>query len=661
MDKALPLFAAVLAVIIVGAIAYAPSLGGTFILDDELIPLVKKNHIDPGIFYDPAKVFSGNIDALGIGNVQRYFVYRPLHFITYLIDFAIWRWNPFGFHLTSALLHILVGLALLWFLNLATKDALLSSLAALVFIAHPVHTETASYISGRGDSLAALFMLLAFSFYLAALPRGNALLYLLMAGSYALALMGKELALILPLAVLLYHYVFRVKANRVFCATLFAMGLGFLFLRMGVLRSTAPHLLAGTTVADRLPGVFAALVTYVRILFVPVGLHMEYGNLIFPYGDPLVWLGVCIFGLLVWAFVLLRRKGDSIAAFALAWFGLTLLPQSNLYPVGAYMAEHWLYMPSMGFSILLALFFKHLLVKERLRAFALFLLFALVITYSFLTIRQAAYWKDPIAFYERTLTFTKTARFCNNLGLLYAERGEHEKAIGLYRDGIAAGASFADIYINAGISYAALGMDAKAADMYMKALTVDPRSASAYRYIGDLYLKAGRFREAVTMYQKSLSLRNDPKTLNNLAEAHRLMGQDTKAAALYQESIDKDSYSGEAFNNLGALALKEGRVDEAIGLLRKATAIRENYSDALNNLGTAYSIKKEYDKAIEIFNTCIAGKPDFASAHNNLAVAYYSSGRLAEARAAETRAIELGFQANPKFLGLLGITEKESK
>ena len=95
---------------------------------------------------------------------------------------------------------------------------------------------------------------------------------------------------------------------------------------------------------------------------------MEYGNHLFAITHPKAITGIVILSGLLW-YVLRKRDSDRIIVFSIAWFLITLLPQSNLYPINAYMAEHWLYLPSVGFFLVVAvgmwLFVLRLLAESR--------------------------------------------------------------------------------------------------------------------------------------------------------------------------------------------------------------------------------------------------------------------------------------------------------
>ena len=127
-------------------------------------------------------------------------------------------------------------------------------------------------------------------------------------------------------------------------------------------------------------------------------------------------------------FLALRKKNDPVIFFAISWFIAALLPVSNLYPINAYMAEHWLYLPSIGFFLMIGKFFCERLHyhtphdKWIMNRKIIVLIFAICLSafYCHLTIRQNIIWRDPIRFYERTLQYAPNSpRVHYNLGIFY--------------------------------------------------------------------------------------------------------------------------------------------------------------------------------------------------------------------------------------------------
>ena len=136
---------------------------------------------------------------------------RPLVVLSYAVDYRIWGFDPFGFHLTNMLLHAAcdIGVASLAFC-LARAAAIdrpraiwLAALSAAMFLVLPAHSEVVSWISGRGDALATAFALCSLTLYIRYLDAGKTMTLLLSGGVYLGALFSKELATTLPSAVIL--------------------------------------------------------------------------------------------------------------------------------------------------------------------------------------------------------------------------------------------------------------------------------------------------------------------------------------------------------------------------------------------------------------------------------------------------------------------------
>ena len=170
-------------IIILGFIVYSNSLDGKFVTDD--FALVKDNIYIKDRAHLP-KIFSKDIKIEG---EKKYYYYRPVPLVTYMIDYSLWRLDVRGYHFSNTLFHILVALAIYWLMHVFFKDNILSLLTSILFIVHPIHTEAVAYISGRADLLAVLFMLLSFIFYVKYLDSKNIKTYILMSASYLSAIL----------------------------------------------------------------------------------------------------------------------------------------------------------------------------------------------------------------------------------------------------------------------------------------------------------------------------------------------------------------------------------------------------------------------------------------------------------------------------------------
>ncbi len=557
----------VILIILLGALAYFNCLQGGFIWDDA--GLVERNTYIRSLSGLP-KIFAGNIWA-GIGESSR--AYRPLQIATYLVDYSIWRLNPFGYHLTNLLLHILAGITLYWLLKLIFQNELLALLSSLLFVCHPVQTEAVAYISGRADPLAAVFIFMAFGFYLKFLQTQKQTDYLLGLLSFILALLSRENALVLPVLLLAYHFAFKPKPAVKKCGAFFLIAGIYLALRLALMNTVLSDSPVETTLIQRLPGFFAALANYARIMFLPVDLHMEYGGDLFKFFNFRVLLGMGILIFLT-ACILKSRKANAAVFFALIWFLATLLPASNFYPLNAYMAEHWLYLPSIGIFIIFGKWFADGYARKKTRFAALLLAAGLLAAYLGLTINQNRYWRSELDFFKRTLKFAPgSARVYYHLGNIYCDLQDNQRGIA----------------------------------MYSQAIKMNPAYAEAYNNIGNVYINSGSNAEGITYCQQALKINPQlPEAYYNLGNAYYNLGENTKSIEMLKISVQLNPVYLEACNNLAAGLAQDGNLELAISYWNKCLEIDPGFTTAHFNLAKFHFMRKEYDLAIKHCDKVIA-------------------------------------------------------
>jgi tetratricopeptide (TPR) repeat protein len=194
---------------------------------------------------------------------------------------------------------------------------------------------------------------------------------------------------------------------------------------------------------------FAGVAEYLRLLLLPFDLHMEYVNQLFKFTDLKVILGLILSCLLI-IFALIRRKTSPGIFFSIAWFFIALLPVSNIYPISqAFIMEHYLYVPALGFFLILAILFYYPFKNKFFTLSLRLIIPGLLILYSCLTLKQAECWKQPVAFYERTLRYSPLSwRFRNELGLAYAEAGRNLEAEAEYKDALRINPDAQGVYSN---------------------------------------------------------------------------------------------------------------------------------------------------------------------------------------------------------------------
>ena len=469
-SKEASLFLGFFLIIFAGLAIYSSSLNGQFIWDDDV--LVKNNNYITE-WSNADKLFAGRISTYFSGAGLNF--YRPLQMITYTADYSLWKLDVRGYHLTNILLHICVALLVYFFINALFSDAFLACLTSVFFVSHPAHTEAVSYISGRSDSLSALFMILCFIFYIKTLHADNMAFNIITVLSYVCAILSRETSLILPVLFLLYHYAFQKKIKLKIFSLMLAISFLYVLFRLTLLKSLLDSPAHSSAFLERLPGFFVALYSYIKILAFPCNLHMGYGAVLFDFRDIRVFLGllILVFSL---AYALRAKKNSRLIFFSMGWFFIALLPVANIYPINAYMAEHWLYIPSIGAFLLIANGLRSMYKQERLRHAAIFIITGLFALSCYFTIRQNEYWKDPVDFYKRTIKYVPG----NN-----------------------------SLYLNLGMAYFNIGKKEEAAEVFKKAIQINPNNADAYNNLGNIYSDIGNKDDAVSAYKKAIEINPD--------------------------------------------------------------------------------------------------------------------------------------------------------
>jgi tetratricopeptide (TPR) repeat protein len=556
-------------IIILGFAIYGNSLNGKFLYDDDI--LVKNNVFIKDNFH-VQRIFTTDIGA-GAGGAYR--SYRPLQILSYIMDYKFWGLDVRGYHLTNIILHICATLAVFWLIYIFYKDLILSLLTSLLFVIHPVHTEAVSYISGRADSLAVVFLLLCFIFYIKELQHHKKSFYILMLVSYVLALLSRENSLILPVLLLLYHAHFRKSIEMKKLLPILILAVIYIVLRLTVFRTILSNDEAFTTMWVRISALFVAVTNYFRLLILPSNLHMEYGGAdkTFHFVSAQAILGLLIMGS---ALIYAARKTKSLFSFGILWFFIALFPMSNIFPLNAFMAEHWLYLPSIGFFLILARGFVFLYRTKNLKIPALICTIALCSFFSYLTIKQNNYWREPIFFYERTLQYSPgNLRVINNLANAYHDCGRIEEAITMMKKSIEIKPDEEIGYINLGCIYQDLGRNEEAIAMLKKAIEINPDRAEAHNNLGLAYEAIGKLPEAIVSYKKAVKIRPDyAKGYNNLANIYVDLGQYTEAVDAYKKAIRINPDFAEAYHNLSVVYFRNQEYKLAI-----------EYSDRAKELG----------------------------------------------------------------------------
>ena len=181
------------------------------------------------------------------------------------------------------------------------------------------------------------------------------------------------------------------------------------------------------------------------------------------------------------------------------------------------------------------------------------------------------------------------------------------------------------------------------------------KQARARRDLGERYLANNQTSKALEQFLTALEIYpDDPYLHYDLALVYDMKGALDKTEYHLKEAIVlKPDYS-DAYNYLGFVYFRAGKVDKAIDSYQKALAnmLYLNPQDALLNLGVAYLSRKEYHKAMVELKEAIRLVPGFAAAYNNLGKAYEGLGQYDKARYNYEKALEHNPQYANAYLNL---------
>ena len=621
---------------------YAGTLHNDFVWDDRSL-IIEDYHIRSPRFVSEIfarDFFSHSDDEL------KYGYYRPVVTLSYMADLALWGLRAAGFHATNILLHALCSilvfqLALLLLKTASGRNRFIALAAALFFAAHPVHTESVTWISGRTDVICTLFFLAALCIHAArrSLP-AQALSVL----CFALAMLSKEMAVTLPAIIFLSGYAREkhLRSAAIEALPFFAMAAAYFIWRSLVVEveyNPGPGI-----------GLFALLLSaiktfwlYVLELVWPFPLNAYIRN---PHVDdplaPSMLVALALSAALLTALWKLRR-GPAPAFFLLASFVITFAPLANLIQIsspadmGFTMAERFLYLPSAFFVIGAA----WLLTLALRRPWLIGVATTCVVAAGGLAIVQRnADWRDDKTFFAKCLQQTpdapllhaSRARACTRAG--EHETAAHELETALMLVKYQTQAEAAALKNNLAAAYIEAGAHAKALPI-LEELVRGPKVSALYEYnLARCYLREGRNADARERFQKALQKRpHFVDALVGLAESY-------EAEERYPSAIEAYGLAQGLFPDSAGLHLargvafrKAGQADEAIREFAAALAIDSGLVAARGNMGSAHAARGDYAAARTNLEAAVAADPQLWDAQNALGMCYALQGDVRAARA----------------------------
>ncbi|OGR00820.1 MAG: hypothetical protein A2505_02505 [Deltaproteobacteria bacterium RIFOXYD12_FULL_55_16] len=552
-------------IFIVSFAVYFNTLFNSFVFDD--IQNVIENRWIKDIRYIP-EIFSSQLAGFDTGYATSY--YRPLVHLIYMFSYAVFGLKPWGFHLINILFHSGVCVLIFLIVSRLTVNLRFSSsspylspafISALLFATNPIHTEAVTWVAGVMDVSFTFFYLLSFYLYICA-DEGRKALYFLSVISFFLATICKEPALTLPAILVAYDFLFKEKHLllshyvKKYLPYLIVMGIYF-SLRFNALGGFAPSkMLLSLSNYQYFINIFPLFMQYLQKLILPVNLSALYAFhpilSLFELRGLLSLILMLGLGLLAY-----KVRKDRVACFCLILLVVPLLPALYIPGLGARVfAERYLYLPSLGFTILISLLLVRLKVKNE--ALLIFLVI-LTLLYSVGTVRRNTVWKDNYSLWHDAAEKAPDSAIAHAyLGHALFSGGGVAEAIEHYKTSLKLSPADADVHMNLGVAYAMEGKTDDAISQYLAAIAIKPNHAAAYDNLGQAYAKEGLIEDAVLQHLAALAI--------------------------------NPNYAA-AYDNLGVIYGNKGLIENAITNFESAARLSPDNAVYLSHVAKAYEMK----------------------------------------------------------------------
>jgi len=573
-------FIHVLLVVIIGSAVYFNTLWIPFFFDDYIC--IVKNPLIRSIdfFLDSNRIASIWIPF----NIKNDFIMRPVVYFSFFLNYAIGGLDVRGYHLVNLIVHIANSLLVYLFFYLTLKTAALKFgensadndfsakfiylpfFAALLFVCHPIQTMAISYIVQRTVPLMSFFYLGSLVLYIIS-RQGKKVVgnfsYLIALIFCVLAMQSKENAITLPVVICLYEFIFyygdlksRFLRMFPFLAALAIIPLKLMLLDDLIVSEDTNSIIdtaklvnvKNTSPIDYLMSQFGVIVTYIRLLLIPINQNFDYdlklqktfltSGVIVP-----LFILMIIAGTGVW-FLLRSKKIKSsqsclyaISAFGIFWFFITLSVESSLFPLDDLLFEYRVYLPSVGYFMAIlagtsAVFAeksngRSLVSSKAVTGILIILVFAYSVAgykRNMLWINKAVFWKDVAA------KSPNKPRVQVNLGIALMEQmaiktnnldddnddskndvdhagvREMSEAISAFERAIKLRPKYALAHFNLGKAFEQNKQYDEAVREYLTAASLSPTRAMPYIALGYMYKKRGDWFDARRSFLKAVQI-----------------------------------------------------------------------------------------------------------------------------------------------------------
>ncbi len=589
---------------------YYNSLSGDFVWDDRALILKDKMIKDLG---NIPQAFNRDFFDFTDEEPFKYGYFRPVITISYMIDYAIWGENSYGFHLTNLLLHTICSIFVFWIFLALTHVRRLALLGGVLFAVHPIHTESVSWISGRTDIFCCFFLLAALGCYMAyrtdrdsigflkAIPPD--LLYGWSLFFYSLSLLSKEMGVVLipTIVVMEWFHIFQDEEKTFNWKNIIRKTLPYLVLTIGylILHTIVVKRLSSNILKIDFANIYPNFITffkgfclYLYKLLLPIHLSAYLKvDMLTKLTHPDTMFYFFIFIIFFYVTKIASEK-KPLLGLGGGMFLVAMLPLSNIIRItspqdmGFTMAERFMYIPSIGFILVFVValdWAKEEIRYPSMRWLSTVVIIALIGALGWRTVLRNRDWQnDETLFIAEAKSDSESTLIHSNLGRFYARNGQPEKAVYHLKQALVMTPDSPALMNNLGRVLIDMGNFAEAAGYLEKAISLNPIRFQFYNNYGLARAGLGHYQEAIKTYLTALELRpTSSQAYNNLGVTYKNTGDFEKAEVCYLKAIEHDEKYAPPHKNLAILYMNHmNKPDLVVGALQKSLEIDPNQPDA---------------------------------------------------------------------------------
>jgi len=591
--------------------------------------------------------------------------YRPLSVVTFAVEYEYFGLNPFVSHLINVLLYALSCMLIYHVLVLMLKQKeddkfwfTIPFLAAILFTAHPIHTEVVANIKGRDEIMGMLFALLTLYTVLLYIDTKKAAYAVLSPVLFFLALLSKENAItyvaVIPLSIFYFRKEKFGSYIRILTPILIVTGV-YLFIRSSFTTAdfnvksneifNDPFIYAGTV--ERYATTFLTWLLYLKLLIFPHPLtHDYYWNQI-PYTtftDYRVIAALLITFVLIY-FSIKQLKSKSILSFSIAYYFITFTIVSNLlFTVGILMNERFIYLSSLGFSLAIASLVVFAVSKRKTSiVYINSALIVVLVLYSIKTISRNEAWADNF-----TLFTTDVKISTGSSRVLAVAAGELIK-----KSDIVSNKDEKNRLLNQSLEFLKRSLEINylnhsahilIGNAYWRLDDTDTTKAvfhyreiinrglagknDAVQNMGIVFYTVGDYEKSLNMFKQLIEIKpNEIQPKIQLADSYIGLGMADSALYVLKQLATEDPDKGQAYYRIGRhLGRVMNEIDSSIVYLEKAVEYDPKNVVYWEDLGVAHGISGNHLGTIYIMHKILSLNPNYRPAYQNLVVSHKIMG-----------------------------------